>query len=373
MSAARKCRFQPGCFVNCVLRYPNSFLSRRSGSLRNTSKRTGKKPQYRAFIPVLSACALTFTLLTGCLNTDDRQPVATEPAASELVTTEPLATPPTDSPYITELPEVSETCEVSAEIEAKYAYLLELDTNTVLYAKESETQTAPASTAKMLTALTVLEYCGEDDSVTLGEEIQLIAEDASRAWLSVGSELTVRQLLVALLLPSGNDAAYALAVYTGRILVGSDAASAEEAIAAFVEAMNTKAAEIGAVDSHFLVPDGYDTEGQYTTARDLALIAAEFLNYDTLREIAGSYRISNVWLSGEDVTYYNTNELLNPDSPYYYEQATGLKTGRSVEAGSCLISCASIDGRQYICVVMGSTDEARWSDSIALFDAVAGR
>jgi D-alanyl-D-alanine carboxypeptidase/glycopeptide antibiotics resistance protein len=259
---------------------------------------------------------------------------------------------------------------VSADINARNAYLWNISANTVLYEKKSGERIAPASTTKLLTALTVLDYCKEEEQVLVGEEVKRIAADASRAWLYPGNRLTVRQLLDALLLPSGNDAAYTLAVFSGRKICGDDNASIEEALEAFVKEMNKKAEEAGASDSNFVSPDGYDDKGQYTTAYDLACIARTFLESDLLRQIAGQYRISDRWVNGREVTYYNTNELINPQSPYYYRFAEGLKTGKSEEAGACLISCADIDGELYICVVMGSTETGRWEDSLAMYQGV---
>lgn len=259
---------------------------------------------------------------------------------------------------------------ISADVNARNAYLWDIQSNTILYEKESDQRIAPASTAKMLTAITVMDFCDEDEQVSVGREVQMIAGDASRAWLNPGNELTVHQLLDALLLPSGNDAAYTLAVYTGRKINGDDNASIEEALASFVEAMNEKATEVGAADSNFTSPDGYDDSDQYTTAHDLACIAKELLESSLLRDIAGSYRIADTWRSGHEVTYTNTNELINPDSQYYYEHAVGLKTGKSVAAGSCLVSAAYIDDELYLCVIMGSTEEGRWTDSLALYHAI---
>lgn len=258
---------------------------------------------------------------------------------------------------------------VVSDVNARNAYLLDVTTNTVLYTKDCEQRIAPASTTKMLTAVTALDYCKEDDEVLVGEEINLIASDASKAWLNTGDRLTVRQLLDALLLPSGNDAAYALAVYTGRKINGDEKLLIQEAVETFVEAMNKKAYDLGAEDSNFTSPDGYDNDGQYTTAHDLACIAKAFLRVDLLREIAGSYEISDRWLSGRQVVYNNTNELINPDSQYYYPKATGLKTGKSEAAGCCLVSSAYIEGEVYLCVVMGSTEEGRWTDSLTLYNA----
>lgn len=268
-----------------------------------------------------------------------------------------------------ELPS-SKVVRISKDINAKNAYLWNVSSNAVLYEKGSNQQIAPASTTKMLTALTVLDYCDENDEVLVGEEIKRISKDASRAWLNVGNRLTVRQLLDAMLLPSGNDAAYTLAVFTGRKISHDENTSIDEALAKFVAAMNKKAAEVGAVNSNFVSPDGYDMDGQYSTAHDLACIAKAFINSSPLKDIAGSYRISDVWLSGQEVTYLNTDELINPESPYYNKSVIGGKTGKSEFAGSCLVSCAYIDKKLYVCVIMGSTDEGRWRDSLAMYHAI---
>lgn len=273
-------------------------------------------------------------------------------------------------PALEQRPETYASSMISVDIDARNAFLMDVGSNTVLYKKNSDERIAPASTTKLLTALTALDYCDEDDGVLAGDEIHLIAADASRAWLYSGDRLTVRQLLDALLLPSGNDAAYVLAVYSGRRISGDESLSAEEATEVFAEAMNKKAAELGAVHSNFISPDGYDKDGQYTTAHDLALIAKGFLDSDILCDIAGSYKITDRWLSGKRVTYYNTNELINPESQYYDKRVTGLKTGKSEAAGCCLVSSASIGDELYLCVVMDSTEEGRWTDSLVLYDAI---
>ncbi|MDD3893739.1 MAG: D-alanyl-D-alanine carboxypeptidase [Syntrophomonadaceae bacterium] len=260
--------------------------------------------------------------------------------------------------------------EVASDIIAKNVYLYNVDQHTVLYEKESDQRIAPASTAKMLTALTVLECCDDDEEVLIGQEIKLIAKDSSTAGLHTGNILTVHQLLDALLLPSGNDAAYALAVFAGRKMYGDDNISIDEALKIFIRAMNEKAADIGAADSNFINPDGYDAAGQYTTAHDLACIAEEFWNSSILRDISGSYCISDVWLSNHEVTYYNTNELINPASPFYYKNAAGIKTGTSGNAGYCLVSAAYINDKLYLCVVMGSSEKGRFIDSLTLYHAI---
>lgn len=277
----------------------------------------------------------------------------------------------------TNLPQEDETIaytddveSISIDIMAANAYVINVDTNSVLYEKNSNERIAPASTAKILAALTALDYCALEDTFTVGSEIDLIASDSSKAGLNNGDTLTFRQLLAALLLPSGNDAAYTLAVNAGRIIAGDNSLNSKQAIKLFVDAMNNKAKEAGATSSNFVTPDGYDADGQYTTAVDLAQIAKVCLDNDVLSEITSSYKIYDTLTNGREIVYSNTNELLNPNSQYYYSNAIGLKTGTTGNAGSCLISAATINEQTYICVVMGSSAGVRFSDSLAVFSAI---
>lgn len=259
---------------------------------------------------------------------------------------------------------------IDVEITAANAYVMNAGSNATVYGKNADDQIAPASTVKMLTALTALDHCSLDDVFTVGAEIELIEINSSTAWLSVGDTLTLKQLLTAMLLPSGNDAAYTIAVNAGKVIDGNDSLSDQEAVACFVKAMNEKAADIGTNTSTFLNPDGYDQAGQYTTAYDLAQIAKACLKLDSLTAIMGSYSIYDVWPDGKEVTYYNSNELINPESVYYDPDVIGLKTGNSGSAGACLVSAVSIDGETYICVVMGSTEDDRYTDSLSIFEAL---
>lgn len=255
-------------------------------------------------------------------------------------------------------------------ITAANAIVINADTNETLYQKNGTDKIAPASTAKMITALTVLDYCSPDDEMRVGAEIELIHDDSSRAWLMQGDTLTVRQLLVALMLPSGNDAAYTLAVNTGKKIAGDQGLSNAQAIDVFMDKANEKAEALGAENSNFVVPDGYDADGQYTTAYDLAVIAKACLDDPCISEIAASDSSYERWPNGREVTYSNTNELLNPDSRYYRPEVIGLKTGTSSLGGACIVSAAVINGNTYICAVMGSTENDRFRDSIDIIDAI---
>lgn len=259
---------------------------------------------------------------------------------------------------------------ISADVVAKNVVVMNADANTLLYQKNSTDKIAPASTAKLITALTVLDYCSTDDEMTVGTEIELMHEDSSRAWLNQGDILTTRQLLVALLLPSGNDAAYTLAVNAGKKIAGDSNLTNAQSIDTFMDKVNEKARMLGLENSNFLAPDGYDTEGQYTTAYDLVIIVKACLDDPYISEIVSSYTSYQKWVSGREVTYNNSNELLNPNSQYYRPEVIGLKTGASGLAGSCIVSAAIINEETYICVVMGSTKDARFQDSIAIYDKI---
>ena len=228
----------------------------------------------------------------------------------------------------------------------------------------------PASTAKMITALTVLDYCSPDDEMRVGAEIEMMHDDSSRAWLMKGDTLTVRQLLIALMLPSGNDAAYTLAVNTGKKITGDNGLSNAQSIDVFMDKVNQKAKSLGAENSNFVVPDGYDADGQYTTAYDLAIIAEACLDDPCISDIVATYSSYERWTNGREVTYKNTNELLNPGSKYYRPEVIGLKTGTSSLGGTCIVSAAVINGNTYICAVMGSTEDDRFQDSIDIIDAI---
>lgn len=259
---------------------------------------------------------------------------------------------------------------ISVDVAAKNVVVMNADTNTLLYQKNSTDKIAPASTAKLITALTVLDYCSPDDEMTVGTEIELMHEDSSRAWLNQGDILTTKQLLIALLLPSGNDAAYTLAVNTGKRIAEDSNLTNAQSVDVFMDKVNEKAQMLGLENSNFLAPDGYDTEGQHTTAYDLAIIAKACLDNPYISEIVSSYTSYQKWVSGREVTYNNSNELLNPNSRYYYSEAIGLKTGASTLAGNCLVSAAVINGKTYICVMMGSTADDRFTDSITIYEKI---
>ena len=237
--------------------------------------------------------------------------------------------------------------------ECRSAVLYCVDDGRTLYDDGSDIRTAPASITKLLTASVMLKYMDTDDVVTVGSEQSLVHEDSSVCFISQGNRLKVKDLLTGMLLSSGNDAAYTAAVSTARAVRPDEELSDEEAVAVFCGLMNELAAEIGMKDSHFTTPDGWDDENQRVTAADLVKLSEYALKQQTIREIVGTHQKYVVFESGENITWINTNSLLDPESRFYSEYAIGLKTGTTDDAGCCLAAAFSKDGKIYITVVTG--------------------
>jgi len=200
-----------------------------------------------------------------------------------------------------------------------------------LYARNAETALPPASLTKLMTALLALESGRLSESVTVREED--LAGGATMG-LVAGEAVTVEELLWGVLLPSGNDAAMALARQ-----LGGDASR-------FVAEMNQRAVELGMDDTSFHNPHGLHEEGHVSSAADLLAIALELLEYPLFREIVGSRTAE---IAGR--TLVNTNELLGG-----YPGANGVKTGTTPEAGECLLANIETDGREVLILVLGSSD-----------------
>ena len=240
-----------------------------------------------------------------------------------------------------------------------------------VYAVDSDTPIYPASTLKMVTALTVLDIADPDEPVRLGTEVYIPPLDCSRASLEYGMTLTVRELLEGLLLPSGADAAYALGVYCGRKLEGNDQLSYEDAIKAFVEAMNRKTAEIGAEHTTARNVVGLDDREQLTTAEDILKIAKVFLDDPVLAEICSLPKAKITSEEGKTISLKNTNKMLLANSEYYNGSVAGVKTGTTTRAGNCLVSVFTVRDERYMCVVMNSSYYGKFTDTQQLFEVCA--
>lgn len=249
----------------------------------------------------------------------------------------------------------------NVNISAESAILIELSTGRILYEKNSTNVMYPASTTKMMTAILVIENCDLQDTVTVTESaLENIPNGYVTCDISAGEELSVNDLLYALMIPSANDAAFALAEHV--------AGSVDE----FSNMMNSKAKEIGCTSTHFVNPNGIHSESHYSTAYDLALIAKYCMKNETFRNIVATkeYTLPATNLhDNADRTFSTTNELINPEKENYYKFATGIKTGHTSLAGHCLVSESSRDGLDFISVVLNSeTNNKRFTDTIELFN-----
>jgi D-alanyl-D-alanine carboxypeptidase (penicillin-binding protein 5/6) len=237
-------------------------------------------------------------------------------------------------------------------------FLVNADTGTVMYEKNADEKVYPASITKLMTAILTMQKYKDNlnaaVTVTQEELGALSGTSSSLSGLKAGEQLTVEQLLYCLLLPSGNDAAV--------VLAGSVGGSIEK----FVSMMNAEAKKIGATHTHYVNPHGLQDPEQYTTARDVYLIAKEAMSFDELAKIVAtwSYDLPSSGKSGVS-KLINTNKLLNTQSPkYYYKYVKGIKTGTTSQAGACLASYAEKDGYTYYCVAMGGTETS--ADNTAL-------
>lgn len=243
--------------------------------------------------------------------------------------------------------------------------LIEANTGKILYEKNSNDVRFPASTTKIMTAILTVENCNLDDVATVSHNaVYSIPYDYTHASLKEGEELTIEQLLYALMIPSANDAAIVLAEHISG--------SVEE----FAKLMNKRAEELGCKNTHFVNPNGIHSKDHTSTSYDLALMGKFAMQNSIIRKIVSTTQFTlpatNKY-SKADRTFNNSNDLLNTYSRYYYEGTTGVKTGYTGEAGNCIIASAKKNDFEVILVVLGgeSTNTGlsqRYLDCKTLFD-----
>ena len=223
--------------------------------------------------------------------------------------------------------------------------LIEANTGKILYEKNSNDVRFPASTTKIMTAILTVENCNLDDVATVSHNaVYSIPYDYTHASLKEGEELTIEQLLYALMIPSANDAAIVLAEHISG--------SVEE----FAKLMNKRAEELGCKNTHFVNPNGIHSKDHTSTSYDLALMGKFAMQNSIIRKIVSTTQFTlpatNKY-SKTDRIFNNSNDLLNTYSRYYYEGTTGVKTGYTGEAGNCIIASAKKNDFEVILVVLG--------------------
>ena len=230
---------------------------------------------------------------------------------------------------------------------AKRVIVVDATSGRVLMAKNADERCAVASTQKLMTALLVTESGSLSDRVVIQPSDTTV--EPTKLYLKAGHSYTRGQLLKAILVRSANDASVALA----RDIAGS--------VAGFAQQMNFRARSLGMSNSNFLNPHGLTQEGQYSTARDIAVLARYVYRHPSIRGpmTIRSYDFRHD--NGKVSKLTNTNRLLKR-LPY----ATGMKTGTTRASGKCLVASGSLHGRTVIAVVLGSNTSSVWNDSESL-------
>ncbi len=236
-----------------------------------------------------------------------------------------------------------------------YYLVYNFEYDQILYDHNKDQSHAPASLTKLLTISLALQYLDIDETVTVGEEIELLKPNSSTAHLKQGQQLTIKQLLEACLLPSGNDAAYVLAYQTAK-KTHPEILNREEGISVFLSMMNDYAKELGCSNSHFETPDGYDSDHHYSCLSDLLRIAKKAYSQDIVREIAQKKRVKETLSDGTSFIWSNSNNMLYEEESQYSDVITGLKTGYTGSAGRCIIVTCEKGDLTYMVLVLGCAD-----------------
>lgn len=266
--------------------------------------------------------------------------------------------------------EISKT-QYEIPINFESAILYCIDTGSIVYEYNSQEKFAPASIAKLMTAVVALENLPSSECFTVGNELNLLKEHSSLCLISKGFKLSVYDLITGMLMASGNDAAYTIAVNTVRYAVSENAITDNEAIDIFSNMMNECAIRIGMKNSHFSNPDGWDSENNYSTAYDLCLLSEYALSFPEIKEIVSSHKKYIVFDSGQNITWENTNKLLDPDSEFYISSAKGIKTGTTKSAKHCLSVTFETNSRRYIGIILGcKTDSDRYTAAKNLYSII---
>lgn len=233
------------------------------------------------------------------------------------------------------------------DVSAKSAVLIEAESGRVLYQKNAFIRLPMASTTKIMTAIVAIEKGDLGKTVTVAKEA--VGVEGSSIYLVPNEKLTLESLVWALLLQSANDAATAIAIEVGGSVEG------------FAKLMNEKAEELGLTATHFTNPHGLDDEDHYTSAYDLAKIAAYALRNETFKTICSTYK--KTIPHGEDGTrvLVNHNKLLR-----LYDGAIGVKTGFTKRSGRCLVGAAERDGLTLVSVTLSAPDD--WNDHKEMLD-----
>ncbi|WP_232463385.1 D-alanyl-D-alanine carboxypeptidase family protein [Tumebacillus avium] len=256
---------------------------------------------------------------------------------------------PKSSAFLEAIPASHSLYAEEVSVSAHSAAVIDVQTGRVLYEKNGDEKMLIASLTKIITAIVAIES-GVDLNSTVTVSSRASGKEGSSIYLKVGEKQKLIDLLYAVMLRSGNDAATAVAEHVGKTEAG------------FVELMNKKVEELGLKQTHFANPHGLDAEGHYSSAHDMAVLTAYALRNPVFAEIVKT-KVKSIPMPGEawDRKMYNKNKMLNR-----YDGADGVKTGYTKAAGRCLASSATKDGRQIAVLTLDASSD--WNDHANLLN-----
>ncbi len=230
---------------------------------------------------------------------------------------------------------------------ARAACLIDADSGAILYSLNENERLPMASTTKIMSAIVALEH-GDLNAVVKIDKKACDVEGSS-VYLKEGEELTLSQLLLAMMLESANDSASAIAIHVGGSIEG------------FADMMNEKATELGLENTNFENPHGLDSENHYTTAKDLAILSAYAIKNPDFAKLVSTYKATIPMGESSHRYLLNHNKLLKQ-----YDGAIGVKTGFTKKSGRCLVSAAQRNGITLVAVTLNCPDD--WREHSAMLD-----
>lgn len=305
---------------------------------KKQKKKSSKKSAYRRFVPLLAPTVLFIVLISLFIFNKDLQ---------KQITGRELRVNPLSSSSLSFYPELKKP--ITPKLSAQAAVVLDDESKVVLFVKNEKLRFSMASTVKIMTALVALDYYKMDDVLTVfNNNISGV-----RVGFQRGEKIRFEDLLYAMLLPSGNDAALTIAQnYPG----GTEA---------FVKKMNEKAKELYLFDTHFSDPAGLQDEGDYTTVLDLARLASVAMKNEKFSQIVSTkYKTITTTDGSRSFDLRNLNKLLGTNG------VSGIKTGFTDEAGGVLATSSQQNGKKIIIVVMKSQE--RFKDTEELLSSIEG-
>ncbi|MBR6603792.1 MAG: D-alanyl-D-alanine carboxypeptidase, partial [Clostridia bacterium] len=260
----------------------------------------------------LVSVILAVLLLCALFGCDKSSETSTRSITSSLSEASSESEEIIDHPHVEYIPDDPNfTYEDNYFEDVPYVGLYNAKSLEAFYTESADARIYPASLTKMVTASVALKYGNLDDVYRVGSELDLVQPHSSLFGIRKGMELTLHDLLYGLLLPSGNDAAYTIAVNVVRGISGNENLEDIEAVEYFCRLMNEYCAEIGALNSHFTTPEGWDDDEQYTTVNDLAIIASRAMSCDMIAEVVKTPEIRLLIASGETFYISNSNLLIH--------------------------------------------------------------